>query len=968
MSALIVMPNAPRITLDNVSYREWFGYNPRISAYQITGTDNIKKALDSFATYASTTGANRDIAVDIETKGTDTDTWWQITCVTVAFHTLGGMVSVLLNPLREPEHRKLLRRVLDISSRIVLHNASFDTPPLVAHGLFTLNDVNKVWDTLVLARQINTSDRAGRTLEDLAVRYQIVPDDGIKMTQVFSASGYGSAKLGFAKGDIDSGTYRDGAMSDTVVTLRLLPTLEQLVTRVHSREMNSRGANLTTDGATELIAKMQRVNQITLRRAARGFKTDPTFLDRFEEETRGEYVAAENVLKESNLEPGRGDKLIEHLHELGQLPDNWPRTPGGTLSADKKAMAKLVDLNHPLAEAHKVIAETNKVHGYLTKVNDQVRATGRLHPMIGVLGAAASGRMCLPTSHSMLSDRGVLAVDEIRVGDRTIDQNGKWTTVTAIHRYNDAEINVWSNMNTCLEFTPNHRWVIRQPWKTTTKVEPLDHRHRAVVLTPFESIFDPHDRAFTMNTPGERFAALVGLLVSDGRCSENPGGMRAYVYQTEGGFYSEFKRVIPREALMYDRITAETKRGSHHEMRVKTKWLRPLLEKAGLNVESGSTLNKSSSLEAWAVSLTTEESREFLKAIWLADGCTAVDSTVSITMDSPELIKAVRIAAYKVGRRVSIRQIKASEWGTKPRTLVCLIKHPHPRTNKMTKTTSRSDVWCVTTEDGTFTAWSDLMGPYLTGNSLSGIELQQFPGNARGILISDDPAGWSSVDWSSIEPVTMGICAGDNQFLDPFFQGQDLYLPVARAAGLIPASMSDEDAMHDKGRKVSKVILLAAMYGMGKASLMTSLSASLKRKVDEEEALSLKKSMQDAMPTTFAFMRDVLRSSEATGKVTTIMGRVLDEDAGYAYRAVNHFCQGSAADILYESTLALDKQGLSDHIHLWMHDELVVDTSVESEVNTVMRTPPQCLLNWQKTNDLVLRTDANPMGMEWKSV
>lgn len=933
------MPKAPTILLPHVDYHHSMGYNPRIASMQIVGTANVAVALDSFATYASTTGACLDVAMDIETQGVDSSHWWQITCVTAAFYTQLGMTSILLNPLREPEHRKLLRRLLDLAGRVVFHNcftgdtrfitrdgvrtleevsgetvevwdgsgwkksdvryygtaptrrvtvrparyrsnvkhefnatsnhrwelvdgrlvttdqlvegdrikaskpdsvidhnsdafkhglifadgalytnqpvadgvwgfqmrlcgdkskwvhlfdkatypassngdpvvtgkltfnpkslpenpdadyianfiegwqlldgsdfgnnrivgtiseeaadwlathaptggwyvtgrtaairksgysnksrpfytvvlskggnakpvewkvtsidaptdptpvycvevpdverftlaegvytanSTFDIPPLVAHKLLTLDDVNKVWDTMVLAKMVNTSDRAGRSLEDLSVKTGILPDDGTTMAQVFYASGISKAEVGYAKFDLSSGTYRDGAMSDTIVTLRLLHHLEEVVVTALDAESGSNGATLYRADAVQLVRDIQRINQITLRRSARGFLTDPNFAEEWELRNRTAFVAAQRELENAGLEPGRGDKLVARLNDLGQLPDGWPRTKGGALSADKKAMELLINSAHPLAKAHRVFADTTKVAGYLSKVNDQVRATGRLHPMMGVLGASATGRM-----------------------------------------------------------------------------------------------------------------------------------------------------------------------------------------------------------------------------------------------------------------------------------------------------------------------------------SITGIELQQFPGNARGILLSDDDTGWSSVDWSSIEPVTMAVCAGDNDFLEPFYRGEDLYIPTARAAGLIPPDVSDEDAKEHKGRKAAKVILLAAMYGQGKTSLAASLAAALKTTVTLDDAAELRQKIQDTMPQTFGFMRSVARRAEATGTVSTIAGRVLNEDVGFTYKAINHFCQGSAADVLYMATLAVDRAGLSDHIHLWMHDELVVSTEVEQEINDIMQTPPPQLVNWARTNEVKLRTDSKAMGRAWKAV
>lgn len=802
MALQVVTPPTP--TLRTVHYTPTIGYNPRIGAFQVVGTDNVAAAVSSFLSNRAA-GGNGDVALDIETTGVGPKNWWNITCVTAAFRSTMGMTVVLLNPLREPEHRGLMRKIVDNAQRLVFHNSTFDIPPLVAHRLLTYADVDRVWDTIVLARMLRTSARAGRSLEDLSSRYKLVPDDGMTMAKVFGAGGFRSAREGYANMDLDSGTYRDGAMSDTVVTLRLLDILHE---DISVRCNGASGSPATLPSSSEvhtLIAKMQRVNQITLKRSARGYRIDPEYRDRYEAGAIQEVREASNVLMGVGLEPGRGDKMIEYLHALGELPLDWPRTPGGKLSADKKALARLNDLGHPLTQAHKVIAEHHKVIGYLDKVIEHSADTGRLHPEIGILGAAASGRM-----------------------------------------------------------------------------------------------------------------------------------------------------------------------------------------------------------------------------------------------------------------------------------------------------------------------------------SVRGVELHQFPGVARKIILADEDAGWSSVDWSSIEPVTMAICAGDTALLDPFYAGQDLYIPVARTAGLIPPEVDDEEAKEHKGRKVSKVVVLAGMYGQGGKSLASNLSSALKKDVTVDEAFSLKRSIVSAMPDSFTFMSRITAFAEQFAAVSTIMGRVLDEDAGFTYRAVNHFCitletpiltadlrhvradsvgvgdelagfdehrneqavqgggerrfrtatvkavhtlvkpsvevhtddgnvtvcstdhrwlvrdldsgqdflwaradsltarhellsvgthhpapaagsrvhpanlestprvlkvvsvgdrevvaietsthtfiangylshncQGSAADLLYEATLLIDKFGLADHIHLWMHDELVCSTEFQDEIERAMQTPPESLLRWARVREVKLRTDAKPIGRAW---
>ena len=89
-------------------------------------------------------------------------------------------------------------------------------------------DVKKIVDTLVLARMAFPDPFIRKDLTSLAFNHLGLSDfaDGMKLS--FKAGGYKTIKDGYAGMDIDSPIYRQGAMSDTVATLRLEPILREL--------------------------------------------------------------------------------------------------------------------------------------------------------------------------------------------------------------------------------------------------------------------------------------------------------------------------------------------------------------------------------------------------------------------------------------------------------------------------------------------------------------------------------------------------------------------------------------------------------------------------------------------------------------------------------------------------------------------------------------------------------------------
>lgn len=248
-----------------------------------------------------------------------------------------------------------------------------------------------------------------------------------------------------------------------------------------------------------------------------------------------------------------------------------------------------------------------------------------------------------------------------------------------------------------------------------------------------------------------------------------------------------------------------------------------------------------------------------------------------------------------------------------------------------------------------------ILGASATGRMAYSLpELQQFPAPARPIIRWDSPQGAVSIDWSAIEPVIMANCAGDHDFLHGFNTDPttDLYDPIVQTAGVT--------------RKVAKKVVLATMYGQGITSLAKELG------IPADEARDVKNRVFAPMPATTEFMANIQATGEAHGRIMTADGRMqaIPTDPNgkpMGYKGVNYFCQGSAYSVLSEVVAGCYRAGISDHIYLAMHDELVVDASVAEQVRHMMATPPAWLVEFAGSTP-VLRTDANPLPEHWEYV
>lgn len=593
------------------------------------------------------------IGLDIETAGVDYP--FDVKCVTATWNISdlsypGAYVSVLLDP-NVPDQAAMVREITDRAGLIVLHNAMFDTAPLWNYELLSTESIDKIWDTLVLARMRFTSDLGGRKLRELVTHYTSMSNEGDDMKEVFAAAGMNN-NTGWMEMGVETPAYRRGAMLDTLATLVLFKVIYDDIIAYYSREEYKKnpGAFNAEQYAAKvktLIGREQVTNRVMLRRSAFGMAIDTEYLNEYSESVRADVREAEQAIRDLGLDPDSGTAsydIVVYLNERGELPEDWPTTKTGKLSASKKHFESL---DHPIVKKVTALRYARRVIHYLEKVSEMAELTGRLHPKANVLGASATGRMS----------------------------------------YSDPEI-------------------------------------------------------------------------------------------------------------------------------------------------------------------------------------------------------------------------------------------------------------------------------------------QQFPDEARPIFVPDEGRKWVSIDWSSIEPVVIANVTGDDAFLSAFDRGEDLYVPLGRAIGLIPPDISDEEALKHKGRKLLKVVMLATMYGQGVSSTAAGLG------IPDDEVFDIRNRIFSQLPNTKEKLDSLKNEGNRNGMACTVDGRYLtveknsDYDANdprstpyRGYKAMNYYVQGSAYSLLSEVINELERRGLGWGIQFAMHDELVVDSEIAVETQQIMETAPQWLAE-ASGGSAKLKTDMNPLWEE----
>ena len=247
-------------------------------------------------------------------------------------------------------------------------------------------------------------------------------------------------------------------------------------------------------------------------------------------------------------------------------------------------------------------------------------------------------------------------------------------------------------------------------------------------------------------------------------------------------------------------------------------------------------------------------------------------------------------------------------------------------------------------------------GGTVTGRfSYSNPNLQQIPARnkdlgprIRSLFIPEEGCTWGCFDYSQQEPrlvvhyAALQNLYGVTEVLEAYKAGDADFHSIVADMAEIP-------------RYQAKTINLGLFYGMGKNKLQAELGVS------KEKAEELFKQYHSKVPFVKQLMDAVMRRSQDSGKIRTLLGRLCrfhlwepnyfgihkalpHEEAlkehgpgirrAFTYKALNKLIQGSAADMTKKAMLELYKAGIIPHIQV--HDELDISVKDDKQAKQIV--------------------------------
>ena len=319
---------------------------------------------------------------------------------------------------------------------------------------------------------------------------------------------------------------------------------------------------------------------------------------------------------------------------------------------------------------------------------------------------------CVPLNYPILTAEGWKSVDDLVEGelvyaaDMATGQLVK-TPLRKINRYSNAPMNTYSTRGFNVTTTANHKWVVtkhkRGKEDEIKLVEAQDIKHDDKIMLAYPYLSN-HDDGYT-----DEEVQLISWFVSDSHLHRSQSnhevrGILMQIMQAKPQYVEEIKKLMTNFSHSVD-----TRPGVNYETaytwRVHAEDARRVWDKSGIGDEK-------ENLCRWVLSLNAKHLEMFVDIFNKAEGHFS-NGTWVVTQKHGYTADAYRLAASLCGKYVT-----SSEYREGGMSKYHLRKKPFVTAQKLVvKDAGSCDVWCPTTDYGTWVTQDENGSIIVTGNS-----------------------------------------------------------------------------------------------------------------------------------------------------------------------------------------------------------------------------------------------------------
>lgn len=192
---------------------------------------------------------------------------------------------------------------------------------------------------------------------------------------------------------------------------------------------------------------------------------------------------------------------------------------------------------------------------------------------------------------------------------------------------------------------------------------------------------------------------------------------------------------------------------------------------------------------------------------------------------------------------------------------------------------------------------------------------------------------WYLPDYSQIEVWLFAFLSGEKKMQEALLSGQDFHGGIAKQ---VFGSRPDFEEHREYYRKCAKLIMFAKLYGGG----LNKLALLLKMPLDQAKLFI--EQYEAELPGVRLFMQRMINRAQREGLIISPFGRGYAFEPNYAYKSVNYYIQGTAADVMKDALVNVDEvlrtkwNGVAQLL-LTIHDELLVEVPVQYHSRELMR-------------------------------